>query len=197
MIAVVWQSPRAGMQSLLDIATFIVLTLTLIVLIAYAHDTHSIAQVTREQWKRLSVLNMTYGMETVDQKGGPGLTLFRIHNPSTLFVRAKVRCNFRLYDDRVDLPPSYDGTETWYVFPQQTSQGWFENEWLLQKKGKTVAQMMTEQKEGNRTEQLTMDLELEFRDELGGRRVLPRRRHYFDFEKWRWIPVLTQKDDWV
>ncbi len=54
--------------------------------------------------------------------------------------------------------------------------------------------MMPERTEGNRKEQLTMDLELEFQDELGESRILPSRRHFFDLDKWRWIPVLTQKN---
>jgi hypothetical protein len=197
LVYVVWHSLCAGQRDLLDIGTFIVLALTLITLVKYAYDTNSIARVTRYRWKRESVLNATYEMEVIGAQGGPGRTLFRIHNPSKLVVRAKVRCNFRLYGDRVDDNPAFDGSETWYVFPQQTSQGWFEIDPLLQKKGKTVAQMIAEMTAGNRATQLTMDLQIEFRDELGQSRILPSRSHHFDFADWRWVPVLAQKDDWV
>jgi len=56
---------------------------------------------------------------------------------------------------------------------------------------------MAEATEGNRYEQLTMDLEIEFRGELGDERKLPSRKHFFDFREWRWVPHLTKQDDWV
>ena len=87
--------------------------LTLIVLVWYAYDTNSIARVTRERWMREGVLGTTYSMELVGQKGEPGRTLFRIHNPSTLVVRARVACNFRIYGEPVGADPLYDGKETW------------------------------------------------------------------------------------
>ena len=197
MIVVVSKTAYSGKHDLLGIATFVVFTLTLMALIVYAWETNSIAQVTREQWKRQSVLGTTYEMNITDKKGERGHTTFRIHNQSKLIVRAKVRCNFRLYGDRVDYHEAYQGGETWYVFPQQISQGWFDIESLLQKKGKTMAQVMAERTEQNKKEQLTMDLELEFRDELEESRVLPSRHHYFDFDRWAWIPQLTKKDDWI
>lgn len=196
-LAVIWQSAHAGKRDLLEIATFVVLALTLTVLVAYAYDTNSIAKVTLDRWKRENILSVTYEMHVADQKGGPGHTVFRIHNPSKLVVLAKVRCNFRLYDDPVADNPAYDGSETWNAFPQQTTEGWFEIQPLLLKKGKTVAQMIAELTPASRTQQLTMDLEIEFRDELGETRILPWRRHYFDFGLWTWIPVVAQKDDWV
>lgn len=36
---------------------------------------------------------------------------------------------------------------------------------------------------------------LEFWDELDMRRKLPPRRHYFDFERWAWIPQLAECSD--
>jgi hypothetical protein len=75
------------------------------------------------------------------------------------------------------------------LFPQQVSQGWFEIERLLQNKGKTVKSMISEHSQVNSEQQLTMFLELEFFDELGG---LPGRLHYFDFDRWAWIPHLTE-----
>jgi len=194
---VVYKSVSAPERNILDIGTFVVITLTLLALIVYAYDTHSMARIDREHWKRASVLNTTYTMEGIGDVGGQGRTLFRIHNPSTLLVRAKVRCNFQVYGQSVEYHPDFNGTATWYVFPQQTSQGWFEIEPLLGRKGQTPAQMQSQRTASNRTEQLTMDLELEFRDELGNSRKLPARRHFFDFKEWQWIPLLTMKDDWV
>jgi hypothetical protein len=184
-----WSSKDANA---LNIGTFIVLALTLIVLVWYAYDTNSIARVTRERWIREGVLGTTYSMELIGDKGQPGRTLFRIHNPSTLIVRARVKCNFRLYGDSIKADPVYDGEDIWLVFPQQTSQGWFEVDSLLQKKGKSVAAMIAECTPANRKDQLTMVLELEFWDELGARRKLPGRPCYFDFERWAWIPQLTE-----
>ena len=193
MVAVVgWKAVRSPDAAALSIGTFVILSLTLIVLVWYAYDTNSIARVTRERWMREEVLGTTYSMELVGQKGEPGRTLFRIHNPSTLVVRARVACNFRIYGEPVGADPLYDGKETWLLFPQQTSQGWFETESLVQKKGKSVATMIGECTATNRHEQLTMVLELEFWDELGARRRLPGRPHYFDFDRWAWIPRLAE-----
>lgn len=176
----------------LALGNFAILALTLIVLVWYAYDTNSIARVTRERWMREGVLGTTYSMELVGEKGQAGRTLFRIHNPSTLVVRATVACNFRAYGEPITAGPTYDGEYTWLVFPQQMSQGWFEIESLLQSKGKNVAAMIAESTPVNRESQLTMVLELEFLDELGGRRKLPRRPHYFDFDRWAWIPQITE-----
>jgi uncharacterized protein with PQ loop repeat len=184
-----WSSKDANA---LSIGTFIILAFTLIVLVWYAYDTNSIARVTRERWIREGVLGTTYSMELIGDKGQPGRTLFRIHNPSTLIVRARVKCNFRVYGDSIKADPIYDGEDIWLVFPQQTSQGWFEVDSLLQKKGKNVAAMIAECTPANRKDQFTMVLELEFWDELGDRRKLPARPFYFDFERWAWIPQLTE-----
>ena len=193
VVAVVaWEARRFPASNALSIGTFVILALTLIVLVWYAYDTNSMARVARERWMREGVLSTTYSMELIGQKGQAGRTLFRIHNPSTLVVRARVACNFRVYGDPVSADPLYDGKDTWLLFPQQASQGWFEIDSLLQKKGKSVAAMIGECTVVNRQEQLTMVLELEFWDELGAKRKLPGRRHYFDFDRWAWIPRLAE-----
>jgi hypothetical protein len=64
---------------------------------------------------------------------------------------------------------------------------------LLEAKGKNVAAMKAERNPANAKTQLTMVLELEFWDELGARRRLPPRPHYFDFERWDWIPRLAEQ----
>jgi hypothetical protein len=135
------------------------------------------------------VLGAMYSMELVGNKGDAGRTMFRIHNQSRLVVRAKVACNFRVYGDPIKYGPLYDGEELWLVFPGQTV---FEIEQLVQMKGKTVATMMRESTPTNREHQLTMLLEIEFEDELGSKRPLPRRMHYFDFDRWLWIPHIAE-----
>ena len=187
-----WTSWGAPDPKALGLWTFIILALTLIVLTWYAYDTNSIARITRDRWMREGVLATTYSIELVGEKGQAGRTLVRIHNPSTLVVRARVNFNFRVYGERVDSKSLYDGQETWLVFPQQLSQGWFEIEEIVQRKGKTVAAMMAERTPANREDQLSAVLELEFWDELGAKRKLPGRPHYFDFDRWAWIPRLAE-----
>jgi len=192
MAAVIWMTCSSNDARALNLGTFMILSLTLVVLVWYAYDTNSIARVTRERWMREGVLSTTYSMELIGSKGQPGRTLFRLNNPSPLLVRAKVICNFRLYGESIQADPAYDGRDAWLLFPQQMSQGWFEIDSLLQKKGKNVAAMIAEYTPANRNNQFTMNLELEFWDELGARRKLPARPHYFDFERWVWIPHLTE-----
>ena len=181
---VTWSAWSSKDTFALTLGNFVVLALTLVVLVWYAYDTNSIARVTRERWMRDGVLSTTYGIDLIGTKGDAGRTLFRLHNPSTLVVRARVACDFRLYGDAIRTGSLYDGEETWLLFPQQTIQGWFEIASLLQTKGKNVPAMMAECTPINRENQLTMFLELEFWDELGGRRKLPPRHHYFDFDRW-------------
>jgi len=113
-----------------------------------------------------------------------------------LIIRAKVWAEFKVYGSSVDPGDDFNGTKTWLVFPQQTSQGWYEISNLLAQQGKTVQQMINEYSQENRTTQLTLDLTIEFRDEIGYKRRLPTRRVYFAFNDWTWIPVLTEDDGW-
>jgi hypothetical protein len=187
----------------------VVITLTLITLIFYTASTHSIASITEKRWERESILKTTYSMEMATEKGKrEGLTpeeldkmkdkvLFRIQNPSTLLVEAKVNCNFEIYREPVDYDDAYNGIDFWSIFPLQTSQGHFEVSQLLSKKGKTLEEMVRERTDANHDEQLTMNLELKFRDELKQSRKLPKRKHFFDFEGMRWIPKITSKNEWV
>jgi hypothetical protein len=85
-------------ESILSIATFIVLTLTLIALIIYAYDTNLIASMARARWERENILESYYSMTIVPRKDNDrGRTLFLVGNPSTLMLRAKVWCNLQLY----------------------------------------------------------------------------------------------------
>jgi hypothetical protein len=189
---VTWSAWSSKDATALEIGHFVILVLTLIVLVWYAYDTNSIARVTRERWLRDGVLSTTYSMQLTGDKGQAGKTLFQLHNPSSLIVRARVACNFRVYGEPIKAGPVYDGEDVWVLFPQQMSQGWLDVGTLLQAKGKSVAAMIAERTPANANDQLTMMLELEFWDELGGRRKLPARTHYFDFDRWAWIPQLTE-----
>jgi len=190
---VTWKAWCTKDTDIVAIGNFLVLTLTLIVLVWYAYDTNAIAKVTQERWLREGVLSTTYSLQLHGEKGQAGRTLVQLHNPSTLLVRAKINFNFRVYGEPVSAGALYDGGDVWLLFPQQMSQGWFEIESLLQKKGKSVTTMIAECTSANHEDQLTMMLELEFWDELGARRKLPARRHYFDFERWAWIPQLAER----
>ena len=188
---VTWKSWGSLDTTALDLGTFVVLALTLVVLTWYAYDTNSIARITRDRWMREGVLATSYSIELVGNKGQAGRTLVRIHNPSPLVVRARVNFNFRVYGDPVESKSLYDGKEIWLIFPQQVSQGWFEVEDIVQRKGKTVSAMIAERTAVNSADQLSAVLELEFWDELGANRRLPARPHYFDFDRWAWIPRLA------
>lgn len=195
-IAVSVYSVLSTCTRFIAVANLIIISITVIVLLIYAYDTHTIATVSQKQWERSSILGTTYEMEAIQAELGDVHTLFRIHNPSTLLVKAKVRCNLRVYDEPIDCSPDYNGKNTWYVFPQQINHGWFALNELLTKKGKTVQNMRTEMTPENRSHQLTIDLEIYFCDEEDNKRSLPSRRHFFDFAESRWIPQLTQKDEW-
>ena len=112
-----------------------------------------------------------------------------------MVVRARVNFNLKVYGQAVTAGPLYDGTENWLVYPHQISQGWFEIESLLKQQGRNVAAMRSEVSEENRKRQLTMVLDLTFWDEFGVTRNLPPRPHYFDFQRWGWIPSLGERAD--
>ena len=181
----------------LAIGSFGVLAVTLIALIIYAHDTNVIANVQRQQAEmNRPVFRAGYLMEITGTRGDAGRTVFQIHNPATVMLWTKVWCHFQIYGEPVDCSDEFAGRRAWRTYPQQINQGWFEIASLLSRRGKTVANMLGETTDANRGSQLTMDLEIEHRDELGGRRPLPPRRHYFDFRDWRWVPILTTDEDW-
>jgi hypothetical protein len=170
--------------------------MTLVVLVVYAYDTNSIARVTRDRWTRESVLATGYSFAMPGASvEDAGHTTFQLHNRSALVVRAKVNLNLKVYGQPVTAGALYDGRDTWVLMPQQLSQGWFEVESLLSQQGKTVAALRAEISEENRKRQLTMVLELKFWDEFGVTRTLPSRPHYFDFNRWNWIPRLGEQED--
>ena len=184
--------------NIIEKGTFMVLTITLVALICYAYDTNRMTNIAQLKWEQENILKATYYMEGTNDKGGAGRILFGINNSqSTLMLRAKIKCNFKVYNVPVEYSDDFNGVDTWYVFPQQISQGWYEIEPMLKKNGKTIEDMCQEYSENNRKQQLTMDLEIVFRDELKKERILALRRHYFAFNDWKWIPVLTKKDDWI
>jgi len=179
---------------LIEVGTFITVALTLIALVFYANDTNILTRLAKSRWDRESVLSTTYEMVGTNDNGGNGVILFRLHNPSTLIVRAKVWAEFKVYGAAVKALDAYSGTEVWLLFPQQIHQGWYQISDLVTQMGKTTSQMVSEATPQNATGQLTLDLTIEYRDELDQERRLPTRRHYFDFKKWTWIPILTEKD---
>jgi hypothetical protein len=178
-----------------DLGTFVVLSLTLIAVIQYGYDTNQMTRITIERWQRDSVLATAYEMQLAQasQKGDAGRTMFTLINHSTLVVRAKANMNLRVYGQAVQAGDPYDGKAVWMLYPLQSSSGWFEIQSLLKQQGKTVEQMIAEYADNNQAKQLTMLLELEFWDELGARRTLPPREHYFDFNRWKWIPHLVER----
>jgi len=62
-------------DNILNIATFVVLTMTLIALIIYAYDTNLLASMDRARWEREHILESYYSMTIVPRKdndrGGP------------------------------------------------------------------------------------------------------------------------------
>ncbi len=183
----------------LEIGTFFVLSVTLIVLIFYTYSTHTLAAIERDRWRRESVLGTTYIMEMPDPKfdNSLGRTLFKISNPSTLVVYAKIWCNFSVNGTPVEYHDDFNGRRSWCVFPGQVSQGWFEIAPLAEKAGTSMPKLKAERTPANSDSQLTMNMRIEFRDELGNKRQLPPRKEFFDFLEGRWIPILTMSDeDW-
>lgn len=183
----------------LEHASFTVLALTLVALILYTLTNQQIAATTAARWKRESVLSTMYYMRMADPDPATQnvRVLFGFHNPSTLIVFAKVWCNLKVYGASADYHPDFKGDNAWQLFPQQLAQGWFGIDKVLDQHGKSVAQMTAETKPENRARQLTMELVVEFRDQLGSVRKLPARPHFFDFSEWRWVPQFTKREEWT
>ena len=178
----------------MNIGTFIILTLTLIFLAIYTFDTNRSVRLAQKRWERESILLATYAMQvSKDRKERTG---FLILNPSNLMLEAKVWCNFKVYGKPVHPHDAYIGKKVWTILPGQPANGWFEIEPLLKQSGKTAQQMIKEYSDENRDNQLTLDLKIEFRNELGEKRTLDFIKYYFAFNEWSWIPNVTVKDDW-
>jgi|SRR6267142_3729185 len=93
---VAWRESAAAQPRLIELASLVVLTMTLIVLVWYAYDTNTIARVTSDRWTRDGILATTYGLAMPGTSvGDVGHTVFQLHNGSPLVVRAKVNFNFR------------------------------------------------------------------------------------------------------
>jgi len=174
-------------------ATLLILTLTLIALLIYVYDTNRIASITNLRWDRDNILNTSYELRVEPDKQS---LLFYIFNHSNLIIRAKVKCNLKIYGEPVESNEVFDGINSWYLFPQQQTQARLEISTVLSKKGKTIQNMIDERTEDNRQEQFTMDLEIKFRDEFDNKREFPTRRHFFDFAVKKWVPIISWKDDW-
>ena len=171
--------------------TLIVLAITLATIIKYASDTNRIANATEQKWEQEMKPKLLYEI-VVDSEKRADKFAFRLMNPTDYMIDAKVNCNFRIYGEPVKYDPAYDGTHTWGLFPHQMSQGTIPLSGVLGKKGKNPQQMTEERNASNASKQLTMDLELDFENEVGRNARIPSRRHHFDFKRWIWIPKLTR-----
>jgi hypothetical protein len=120
--------------------------------------------------------------------------VFALINPSDLVLKAKVWCNFAVDGRRVVGDDGFEGKRVWLLFPEQESVTYFDIEPLLSKAGKNIATLRSETTATNRQTQLTMDLVLEFRDELGRTYRPPTRAHCFDFGSATWVPLITTSD---
>jgi hypothetical protein len=170
----------------------IILASTLLVLIIYAWNTRRIADATEQKWEEELRPKLSY--EMIMGQNDKNKVVFRLLNPTDYLIEAKINCNFKIYGQPVTFTGAYDGSELWVVFPHQISQGHFEINTILSKKGKTLQQMIQERTNVNEHEQMTMDLEISFESETGRKRKYPPRRHYFSFDKSLWVPEITRKD---
>ena len=184
---------RDSTQSL-HAGALVILAITLVVLIVYAWDTRRIANATEQKWEEERKPKIMYEMVLAQQNVRDEKVMFRLINPSNYFVKARVNLNFEVYGDPVGYHPVYDGKEIWLVYPGQMCQGWYSIGTLLGMKGKTSEQMLQERTESNKTQQLTCDLQIDFTSETGYSREYPSRHHYFDFDRWAWIPDLTVRE---
>jgi hypothetical protein len=171
---------------------FIVLSMTLIVLIVYAWDTHRIANTTEKKWEEDLKPKLLY--EMVMNPKDPSDCRFRLINTTDYLIEAKVNCNMKVYGEPVSFSGAYDGSETWLIFPHQISEGHFSIDTVLSKKGKTRSEMILSATPENQSEQLTMDLEISFKSETGREREYPLRRHYFLVKQGVWVPELIAKN---
>ena len=88
---IAWLSWDAPTSNILNIGSFVVSSLTLVVLGWYALDTNTMARITKQRWAREGVLSALYDFDLIGQRGTSGKTLVRFHNRSDLLVRAKAK----------------------------------------------------------------------------------------------------------
>ncbi len=178
--------------------TFLVLSVTLAVLVYYTYETYRIAETDKNMWE-LEI--MPSGIPVIEMHKVPTQRYsdrvnFALKNTSKFAWWARVWCNFRIYDRRVDsLGEDFDGfngKRKWMVYPEEISCSFFEIEPLLSTQGKTLEKMRAERTQDNRKIQLTMDLEIELKNEKGKERRYPPRHYFFDFYDWNWVPLVTE-----
>jgi hypothetical protein len=176
-----------------DIFSFVVLALTLATLIYYARDTHRIADTDQKMWELELQPRGIYEMQTDQTRSDRGRTIFTLGNMSDYVLDAKVLGNFRVYNELVQSSdPAVNGEGTWTVYPHQLSRSYFEIEPILRAKGHSIEGMQAVRNSDNYQTQLTMDLEIEFTNDMGQVQKLPARRHFFDFESKEWVPRLLK-----
>jgi len=184
----------------IPLATFVVLAITLAALIYYVYDTNRIANATEEKWEFESRPRGVYSLHMAANSKQPygDEVEFQLYNLSKDPVKAKVWCNFCIYDEPVKgLGQSFDGfngVRSWPIFPQEMVRSSFNITPILSAKERSFQDMQSRRDEDNRTRQLTVDLEIEFRNERGDHYRLPSRRYFFDFKLWEWVPWATTED---
>lgn len=159
-----------------------------------AESVRKSAETAQSALRMQGILAATYSMEfqpDPSERAWKGRTKLVLVNPSTLVLAATVRCSFRVEGNLADSLPEYDGKAFWWLYPGQNSAGWFDIAPILAAKGVTADEMHRKCTDETRRSQFTMDLEIEFEDETGDWRLLPSRRHFFDFRLQAWIPELT------
>ena len=192
IICLWFNDPNKGDSPLL-VGQLIVLSITVMVLIKYAYDTYVIARSTVERGEQ--DLKPLVGWEIVpgDPEKRNTTIPFRLINTTAYFIDALVFANFKVYGEKVNHGPDFDGSNVWEVFPKNLSQQFIYIDTLLSSKGKNIDNMIAEQNDGNKYEQLTLELRLELTNvDTGRERITPIRKYWFDFDRWLWIPYLTR-----
>jgi len=187
-------------DQILTVGQLIILAYTLISIIKYTSDTHKytsdthrIANVTEQKWESELMPKLMYEIWINKPENQSDTVNFQLINPTDYLIDVVVNCNFKINGESVIYAGAYDGTETWTLFPHQISRGYFSIDLLLNQKNMTRSKMIEERNDSNESEQLTMDLEFSFKNEMGRERTYPKRRHHFSFDRWTWIPVITRQ----
>ena len=90
-----------------------------------------------------------------------------------MILKAKVWAEFKVYGNGVDACRPIVELKPGRCFRTNRIRVVYAISTLLKQQGKDVAQMIKESSPENETKQLTLDLTIEFRDEIGNRRRLP------------------------
>jgi len=118
-----------------SIASIFVLALTGGALIAYAWDTHRIAEMTKTQL--MESQKPKVGIQLVAGPTASDIILNTIvKNMSNAFCQVWTKFDIRVYGKRISHSARYDGEEPWNLLPNAEIQGWFSIFAILRKAGK-------------------------------------------------------------